>query len=81
MWECKELIDKNVCDKKSIWNQSNCECECDISCDAGELESDSEQQFSTLYCLCFKQIDGCFLDGLLADLEQVKKKSHFADFG
>ena len=27
--ECKELIDKGVCDKEFIWNHSNCECECD----------------------------------------------------
>ena len=24
--ECKELIDKGICDKKFIWNPSNCEC-------------------------------------------------------
>ena len=36
MCECKELIDKSVCDKESIWNPSNCECECDKSCDVGE---------------------------------------------
>ena len=34
--ECKELIDKDVCDKRFIWNPSNCECECDKSCDVGE---------------------------------------------
>ena len=34
--ECKELIDKEVCDKGSTWNPSNCECECDKSCDVGE---------------------------------------------
>ena len=34
--ECKELIDKGMCDKGSIWNPSNCECECDKSCDTGE---------------------------------------------
>ena len=27
--ECKELIDKGVCDKGFIWNPSNCDCECD----------------------------------------------------
>ena len=26
--ECKELIDRKVCDKGFIWNPSNCECEC-----------------------------------------------------
>ena len=25
--ECKELIDKGICDKGFIWNSSNCECE------------------------------------------------------
>ena len=34
--ECKELIDKGRCDKGFIWNPSNCECECDKSCDVGE---------------------------------------------
>ena len=31
--ECKELIDKGVCDKGYA---CNCECECDKSCDVGE---------------------------------------------
>ena len=30
--ECKELIDRGVCDKGFIWNPSNCECDCDKSC-------------------------------------------------
>ena len=34
--KCKELIDKGVCDKGYAWNPSNCECECDKSCDVGE---------------------------------------------
>ena len=34
--ECKELIDKGICDKGYIWNPSNCKCECDKSCDFGE---------------------------------------------
>ena len=34
--ECKELIDKGVCDKGYTWNRSNCECECDKSCDFSE---------------------------------------------
>ena len=34
--ECKELVDKGMCDKGFIWNPSNCECECDKSCDIGE---------------------------------------------
>ena len=34
--EQKELIDKEVCDEGFIWNPSNCECECDKSCDVGD---------------------------------------------
>ena len=34
--KCKELIDKDVCDKGSTWNPSNCECECNKSFDVGE---------------------------------------------
>ena len=34
--EYEELIDKCVCDKGSICNPSNRECECEKSCDAGE---------------------------------------------
>ena len=32
----KKLIDKRVSDKGFIWNPSNCECECDKSCDVNE---------------------------------------------
>ena len=35
-YEYKELVDKGVCNKESIWNSSNCECECDKLCDIGE---------------------------------------------
>ena len=34
--ECKELIDKGVCDKVYVCNPSICECECDKSCNIGE---------------------------------------------
>ena len=30
------MIDKRICDEGLIWNPSNCECECDKSCDVGE---------------------------------------------
>ena len=32
----KKQFDKGICDKGFIWKPSNCECECDKSCDAGE---------------------------------------------
>ena len=35
-YECKELIDKGICDIGFISNPSNCECECDKSCDVRE---------------------------------------------
>ena len=28
--ECKQLIDKGMCDKGFIWNPCNCDCDCDI---------------------------------------------------
>ena len=34
--ECKELIDKDVCDKGFTWNPSNYECECNKSCSIGQ---------------------------------------------
>ena len=36
MCECKELIVKCICNKESIWNPSNCECECDKPYDIRE---------------------------------------------
>ena len=30
--ECKELLDKGVCDKEFIWSPSNRECECAKTC-------------------------------------------------
>ena len=30
------MIDKGVCDKRFVWNPSNCECECYKSCDFSE---------------------------------------------
>ena len=36
IFECKESIDNERCDKRSIRNLSNCEWECDKLCDVGE---------------------------------------------
>ena len=30
------MIDKERCDKRFIWNPSNCECKCEKSCDIRE---------------------------------------------
>ena len=34
--ECKELIDKGLCDKGFIWNPSNCDREFDKACNVRE---------------------------------------------
>ena len=34
--ECKELIEKERCDKGFIWNPSDWNCECDKSCGVGQ---------------------------------------------
>ena len=36
--EFKELFDKEMRDKEFTWNPSNCERECDKSCDIGEYQ-------------------------------------------
>ena len=48
-YECKELIDKEICDKGFIWNPSNCECECDKSCDV-------EEYLDYANCKCRKRL-------------------------
>ena len=47
--ECKELIDKGICDKGFVWNPSNCECECDKNGDFSEY-LDNEN------CKCRKKL-------------------------
>ena len=47
--ECKELIERQVCDKGLIWNPGNCECECDKASDVGDY-SDYKN------CICGKKI-------------------------
>ena len=47
--ECKELIDKGVCEKGYIFNPSNCECEYDKSCNIGQYLDYSD-------CKCKKKL-------------------------
>ena len=63
--ECKELVNKGVCDKGSIWNRSNCECKCDKSCDVGEY-LDYEN------CKCRKKLVDKLVEGCTEDVEEVK---------
>ena len=49
-------------DKGSIWNPSNCECECDKSCDIGEYldykNCKCKKNFDKLVEECNENIDG-----------------------
>ena len=63
--ECKELIDKGVCDKGFIWNPSNCEGKCDKSCDIGEY-------LDYLNCKCRKKLVESIIDEYSKSIEEVK---------
>ena len=64
-FECKELFDKGICDKGFIWNPSNCECECDKSCDVGEYV-DYEN------CRCRKKIVDQLVEECTENIDKVK---------
>ena len=64
-YECKELLDKEVCDKGFIFKPSNCECECDKTCDIGEY-SDYEN------CKCRKEIVDKLVGECTETVEEVK---------
>ena len=56
------MTDKGVCNKGFIWNPSNCECECDKSCDIGEyLDYENckcrKKLFDKLVQECIESID------------------------
>ena len=63
--ECKELIDKYVWDKGYAWNLSNCEWECDKSCDIGEY-LDYEN------CKCRKRLVDKLVDECDENIDEVK---------
>ena len=58
-------IDKEVCDKGYTWNTSNCECECDISCDLGEY-------LNYKNCKCTKNIVDKIAEECTETVEKVK---------
>ena len=59
------MIDKGVCDKGFIWNPSNCECECDKSCDIGEY-LDYEN------CKCRKKLVDKLVEECTENIEETK---------
>ena len=61
--ECKKLVDKGVCDKGSIWNPINCEC--DKSCDVGEY-LDYEN------CKCRKKLVDKLVAECTENIDEVK---------
>ena len=63
--ECKELSEKGVCDKRSILNPSNCECECDKSYDVGEY-LDYEN------CKCRKKLVDELVEECTENIDEVK---------
>ena len=54
-----------MCDKGFIWNPSNCECECDKSCDVGEY-LDYEN------CKCRKKLVDKLVEECIETVEKVK---------
>ena len=65
MSEYKELIDKGVCDKGFIWNPSNCEWECDKSCDIGEY-------FDYSNCKCRKRLVDKLVEEYTENIEETR---------
>ena len=61
--EYKELIDKGICDKAIIWNPSNCECECDKSCDVGEY-------LDYKNCKCRQKIAGSLVEECSKNIDE-----------
>ena len=63
--ECKELIDKGVCDKGYVWNPSNCECECNKSCNIGEYLDYSS-------CKCRKKLIDPLVEECAENIDETK---------
>ena len=59
------MIDKYVCDKGFIWNESNCECECDKSCNVGEYLNYEN-------CRCRKKIVDKLVEECNETVDKVK---------
>ena len=63
-FECKELIDKGVCEKGYAWNPSNCECECGKSCSIAEYLDYSN-------CKCKKKLYDKLIDECIEITDMV----------
>ena len=59
------MIDKGACGKGFIWNPSDCECECDKSCNIGEY-LDYEN------CKCRKKLVDKLVEESTENIEETK---------
>ena len=59
------MIDKGVYDKGFIWNPSNCECECDKSCDIGEC-------LDYQNCKCRKKLVDKLVEECTENIEETR---------
>ena len=59
------MIDKGICHKAFIWNLSNCECECDKSCDIGEY-------LDYINCKCSKRLVDKLIEECPENFEEAK---------
>ena len=63
--KCRELIDKEIYDKRFIWNPSNCECECDKSYVVGEY-------LDYANCKCRKRLADKLVEECTENIDKVK---------
>ena len=59
------MIDKCVCNKRFIWNPSNCECECYKSSNIGEY-------LDYLNCKCRKKLADLLVEKCTENIEETK---------
>ena len=59
------FIKNELIDKGYIWNPSNCECECDKSCDIGEY-------LDYVNCKCRKRLIDKLVDVSTETVEELK---------
>ena len=63
IYDCKKLIDKDVCNKGYAWNPNNCEREFDKSCHVDEYLNYSD-------CKCRKKLTDKLIDNALKLLKK-----------
>ena len=59
------MIGKRECDEGFVWNSSNCECECDKSCDVGEY-------LRYKHCKCRKKLVDNLVEECSENIDEKK---------